>query len=303
MSTDSFLKGTTILKFDTYNLMENKIGEAINNFIQNVLNSDQVSNETKTIISQSQFEINVVGDRLGTLYKYSFIWVSSKELYYLLAGKKADGSIHTSKMINPEYKPAFNIDISNFDNIDFTKGEANKAYMYWCDNDTKRWGNDVSYFKDYLEQLERENKFLEVEDRLFPFPNIDGQYLKVDEGHILEQNTNEYNLTKLRAEIDNWVTEEMLYNAFNKFNTDPKVYHNYKTGSSYTYPLISIFSSKESKNKNKKIAIIQFSKAKEYITDASFAKLMRRHVKFFNYETQSVSSSFFSYWKNNNSDE
>jgi hypothetical protein len=296
---NSLLKGTSVLKFDTYEFDENKIREAINNFKKEVSESEIISKEDKNIISATEFEINVVGDRLGTLYRYSFVWVGSKELYYLLAGKKVDGSIFLTKMINVEYKPVYNIDVSDIDNIDFTKGEAHKAYLDWCDNDTKRWGNDIEDFKQYLEELEEENKYVEVEDRLFHYPQVDNKCLKVHEGLVLEQNTREYNLTKLRAEIDVWVTEEMLLTAFSKFNTDPKIYRDYKTNTPYKYPLISIFIPKDNKFKNKKIAIIQFSKSKEHSTDASFAKLMRRQTKFFNPQTNTISNSFFSFWKNN----
>jgi len=296
---NSLLSGTSVLKFDTYDLEEDKIRDAINNFKQEILNSNIISKENKKIISKTDFEINVVSDRLGTLYGYSFVYVGSKELYYLLMGKNIDGSPFIIKMVNPEYIPAYNINVNNMDNIDFTKDEAYKAYLHWCDNDTKRWSNDVFYFKQYLRELEEENKYIEIEDRLFPYPQINNRCLNVHEGLVLEQNTREYNLTKLRAEIDIWVTEEMLLKAFSKFNSDPKNYRDHKTNMIYKYPLISIFTPKDVKFKNKKIAIIQFSKAKECSSDASFAKLMRRQTKFVNPYNNTVSNSFFSFWKNN----
>lgn len=295
----SLIIRNSILKFDTGCFRENKIREAIDNFIQNILNSDKFTNDQKKIIKESSFEINVVGDRNGTIYGYSFVWISSKELYHLLAGNNIDSTPYIIKVVNAEYKPLYDIDISKLDEIDFTQGEYNKKYLEWCNSDSKKWSNDIECFKEELREINEENKYLEIKERLLPYPEVDGEQIKVSEGYVLDQDTNEYNLTKLRSEIKDWITEDMLISSFQKFNTDPNIYTDDKNNK-FKYPKISIFNNRDFKtNRNLRIAIVQFSKDSNYKSDASFAKLMRQQTKFTHPETGEIVSCFFSFWKNN----
>jgi hypothetical protein len=281
--------GTSILKIVTAKYPEEVIRQSINNYIDEILASEKsISQNDKNIITNSKIEINIVKDRQGSGYGFSFIWVSSKE-YYLLLGKELDGSDFEIKIINPEYTPAYNLDITNLDNIDFTTGDAKKYYMNWCEGDTKNWANSIHSFKEYLVE-EQESKYITTSVRKYPYPKSDDYYFEITEGKAFLQESNNYDITKLKGEVEDWVTDEILHEYFDKFNTDNQFYTDYRKKTSYQYPIINTFKNP----KNKKIAVIQFSKSADHITDASFAKLMRKKTTFTRENLNS--ESYFNFW-------
>ena len=274
-------------------------------------------------LSDMKFEVNVVTTISGDKYGHSFVHATPEALYYLLQGLCPNGSPYYEEVDDPSWvAEEVDFDESNFDLEGKSEDDvkANKLYTKWLEDeghdpskpsDRTDWTNQ-SDFEEYVTNRTTQ-RTLKVKCSLSTISRV--QYSE-DEKKIVAKRIEDsdediktvpdshtfcavpaivcpptdpmIDPKTLKSVCPICVTEEMIFEMFSPFNTDPNTYSKAITGhggarsfETYKYPIVrsTIKQSRFSENKERHV-YIEFSGTPPHHTDAGFARIMRRQTKF-----------------------
>jgi hypothetical protein len=289
--------------------------------IRSNIDSDDFKNFKGELLTAT-YELNLVTSaKTGNKFGFAWLWVSSLALFHLLCGKNCDGSnAFRTEIVGDWVEPNLGFDIKKYNlNVDGPAKELFNSSGFKRGN----WSDEAA-FEDMLEEMTTPPT-VQIPQSIIALPSkqlTDIQHAELinlarNEGKIAENVSkvftmkveaaffNEDNCVTLKcSNVPEWVTEELLYPHFSKFNTDPNIYQHRTTLSNgekkvitKTYPMIrfSPISSinKNVKDANVKCAYIQYSKHAEHINDAKGAGLMRKQLKITNKNGNTYNLIFF----------
>lgn len=282
-----------------YNQVERSILGFLNTIRDNIDSEDFVN--FKHDLLTSNFELNVVTNaKSGMKYGFAWLWVSSMSLFHLLCGKNADGTPAFTKEISSNWTPPnLGFDINDY-NIEI-EGPARKLFIEKGYN-FKSW-SDAGDFRDMIEDMTKQEEII-IPRSIINLPPVElteeqcheikvvynknsdiPKYfeIKVDPAYFKKDE----NYTLISRNIPSWVTEEILYHHFVKFNTDPNIYkHKILLPSGENkiidskFPIIRFkpnYLEKTTKDTSFKTVYIQFSKSNPW--DAKAAEMMKKQLK------------------------
>ncbi len=292
-----------IVKLTTGSLDNKDVEKALNYILElirsNIDKEDFI--KYKGELLTATYELNLVTNaKSGYKYGLAWLWVSSLALFHLLCGKNCDGTNAFRTEVIPDWKiPDLGFDPTSF-NIN-VEGPAKQLFESRGYN-RKNWA-DITSFDEYIQELATPPT-IQIPQNIITIPGIqltEIQYKELcasikNEGKSIDNIPTIYNMkveasyfnedncvTLKCSSVPEFVTEDILYPYFSKFNTDPHVYQHRITLTngdkkiiSKTFPMIRF---SPVSNSNVKCAYIQYSKHPEHVNDAKGANLMRKQLK------------------------
>lgn len=180
-------------------------------------------------LKNTQVEINVVKNKEGKKYGHTYCWISNEKVSNALIGYNFDGSERFSLVPDEDWEPPE----EDYDDA-YEQADGDWAEMTAVDFSYTRPNKKipleplvtlpaVKYTPEQLKEVENESEFGFLE--IFP--------IKISE-----------KIGKLNSifsdNIPSWVTEEMIFNRFKKFNKDSTVYSEKKSRKKFVYPIVKI---------------------------------------------------------------
>jgi hypothetical protein len=285
-----------IVKLTTGPLEKEQVEKSILNFLNTIrenINSADFKGFKQDLLSAT-FELNLVTNaKTGQKYGIAWLWVSCMALYNLLCGKNADGTPSFIKSIDPNWKPVdLGFDVNNYD-IDID-GPAKKLFDKSGFN-KKNWG-DAESFDEMVKEM-MEPKEIVTSCSVISLPLIQLTDTQRSEIYRVLGKKEENFEIKVEAAIfkkeesytivcrnaPSWVTEEILYPHFTKFNSDPNIYKHKITINNNSemidskFPIIRFKQNYHDKNGQTKTVYVQYSKKHPW--DAKAAELMKKQLK------------------------
>ncbi len=218
----------------------------------------------------------------GVSVGYSYLWIDSTEIFYMLTGFNPDGTDRFE-----EEKPSEDIEeLSNFENLSFEK----IIEIYNSKPRLMRALPPLLSIPAYIYTEEQKSKVIEqlieakrtetgLEDPDISDENTDyGFFVCVRSSITNDRIKPGSDRCKLYGEVKEWVTEKMLMNNFGRFNTSE-----FKDATGKPkYPQITIMdhTNPERKRLGLKKVFIQFFNTGSSSYDATFALQMNRKCKF-----------------------
>lgn len=253
------------LKVDSGLLNQRQISSILTNYIK------QLSLlEPKT--QKCNFYINVVEDKEGVKFGFSYLWVSNFMIYNALLGNNFDGT-ERFEMI---------------EDMDWEEPEKDYFGAMKEAEDSGEWG--------LMGMVEDQYTRPKIKKKLNPLFKIvvakysSEQRQKSNEDHKIiefEKLHVTYTDKKLNSIystcVPTWVTKEMIYNFFEKFIQDKKFYKD-KEKKEFKYPIINVNEDKTNKWSKKSSNIIKVSFSNYDKNIAFFLSKLFRKVKISNDE-------------------
>ena len=236
--------------------------------------------------TQFTFEVNVVKNKDGKKFGHTYAWIQDLHLFNALIGLDFDGTelvewVEDENWVPPE-KP-----------YDEAIKEAEDDWCAWGDieDSYKRPKKKVpleplvtlpaiKYTPSQLKEINNESEFGFME--LFPIKLSQ----KIGKMNVLFTN-----------DIPSWITEELIYKYFEKFEKDTRVHSDKKSKKKFQYPLVKIKSKKDFREM-RRFCTITFSSM--YPNTATFLINVVKRVEFVSGDNKAL--LFFSQSKNKNND-
>lgn len=183
---------------------------------------------------KTNFLINVVKNKDGMKFGHTYAWIENKELFNSLIGKDFDGSDLFEWVEDKEWNP------------------PEKSY----EEAMKEAGDDWGAWDDVERAYKRPRKKVPLEP-LVSLPAI--KYTPSQEKEInyeskfgflellpikLSQKFGKLNVL-FTNDIPKWITEELIFDYFKKFERDDRFHSDKKSKKKFQYPLVKIKSKKD----------------------------------------------------------
>jgi hypothetical protein len=224
-----------------------------------------------------EFIVNLVTDVSGNSYRYAYIWVSDPRVYYILTGFNPDGSEryeNEEDETSSKEKSAddsFDLDSLSFDDVFKSEGNMKKAAI-------RKPLPPILTLPGYEYSVEQKKK---AEEDLKAEASKNGRnpddvvvptvgYFETSRAWAGSPEKDK-NPSILCSDLPNWITEDILKEAFFKFSSD-------KSG---FYPKITFkpktrFNKEKNEVEQRKIAYVEFSRS--HLKDGIFALQMTRKL-------------------------
>ena len=231
-----------------------------------------------------KFKVNLVTNKDGYC-GYSYIWISSPQVYNALIGKNFNGLervewiddpkwVLPSKPLNDALEDLMNKKENNLSWSDESERENNIRDMYKCPKIKVELEPliKISGYEYDNEQMEYLNIRAKESGDIGSIPDMG--YFEIAPAYVSELEDNLSNNVLLAQKIPNWITSKILKDIFENYASDPKTLCRRKINGEYiniTFPHINIH-----KNKDKNSAFITFDPS---TNDSRFALLMTRKLE------------------------
>lgn len=190
-----------------------------------------------TTINQCDMYINVVENKDGMKYGHTYAWVSEPKIYYALIGKNFDGTDRVKRVPDENWMPPEKPYEEALEEAEESSnwgllGEVEEMYrrpMVKVELEPLVVPPGIKYSEEQKKKLETEENFGFIE--IYPARIT------------IRSEENKINSIYSSC-IPSWVTQDILYEFFNKFNKDTNIHMCPKTKKKFSYPKISV-----SKNK------------------------------------------------------
>lgn len=190
-----------------------------------------------TDIENFAYHVNVVENKDGVKYGHTYAWINNPKVYYALIGKNFDGTERVEFVPDETWSPPE----KDYDDA-IEEAEESENWGLLGEVEAAYERPNIKIIKDPLivppgiKYTETQKKKLEIEEEV--------GFIEIFPARVTirceEQKINSF----YSSCIPNWVTQDILYNFFKKFNKDTTIHICPRTKKKFSYPRISI-----SKNK------------------------------------------------------
>jgi len=222
---------------------------------------------------KTKYEINVVMNKEGVKYGHTYAWVDNKEVFHALLGLNFDGSERIEYYDDPDWKPpekshseyfAEAMEAANDFDFDWA-ADWEEQQKYVCPQLKRQLDPLVSlpavkYTPSQIKEIENQSEFGFME--VFPIK------LSYKTGKLNSLFTND---------IPEWVSEELLFKYFEKFEKDKTLHIDKKSNKKFRYPIVKI-KSKRDIREMRRFGTITFSNTNK--NTATFLINLVKRVEF-----------------------